>query len=105
MPTLDQHQSNRSIKLLLLGDSGNGKTGALASLVAADYKLRIIDMDNGLDPLKTYAPQDKLKNVSFKTIRDKYKTTQMGPVVDGIPSAYVTALKALDDWGEDLGKP
>ena len=105
MPTLDAHQSNRSIKLLLLGDSGTGKTGALASLVAADYKLRILDLDNGLDPLKVYAPHDKLKNVSFKTIRDKYKATQLGAIVDGIPSAYVEALKSLTDWGEGLGKP
>lgn len=35
------------VKTLLIGKSGAGKTGALASLVAAGYNLRIIDSDNG----------------------------------------------------------
>ena len=53
MPSLSAHQSNDYVKLLLCGDSGSGKSGALASLVGAGYKLRILDMDNGLDSLKT----------------------------------------------------
>ena len=52
MPSLANHQSNEFTKLLIEGDSGSGKTGALASLVKAGYKLRILDMDNGLDALK-----------------------------------------------------
>lgn len=38
-------------KILLIGKSGAGKTGSLASLVAAGYNLRIIDTDNGIKPL------------------------------------------------------
>ena len=39
----------RPIKMLLVGDSKAGKTGALASLVLAGYHVRVIDMDNGAD--------------------------------------------------------
>ena len=40
-------------KILLIGKSGAGKTGALASLVAAGYNLRIIDTDKGVRPLRS----------------------------------------------------
>lgn len=35
-----------AIKLILCGESGAGKTGSFASLAAAGYKLRILDLDN-----------------------------------------------------------
>lgn len=54
MPGIANHQSAQTTKLLFIGDSGRGKTGALASLACAGYKLRIIDTDNGLDVLKSY---------------------------------------------------
>lgn len=110
MPSLSTHQSNAFTKLLLCGDSGSGKSGALTSLVAAGYKLRILDMDNGLDSLKTFILRDcpdKLDNVEFRTLRDQYKTTALGPVVDK-PKAFVEAMKMLDNWkydDTDLGKP
>lgn len=39
----------RPIKMLLVGDSKAGKTGALASLLLAGYHVRVIDLDNGAD--------------------------------------------------------
>ena len=51
MPALGQHQSSDIVKMLFIGPSGAGKTGALASLASAGYNLRILDMDNGLDVL------------------------------------------------------
>jgi hypothetical protein len=101
MPSLADHQSNEFTKLLIEGDSGSGKTGALASLVAAGYKLRVLDMDNGLDPLKTFVehtcPQN-LGNVEFRTLRDKYKSSPEGPIIAGTPKAFVDAIKLLDRW-------
>lgn len=110
MPSLADHQSNSYVKLLLTGDSGSGKSGTLASLVAAGYNLRILDMDNGLDPLKTYVQREcpnRLGAVEFRTLRDNYKTTAAGPMVDR-PRAFVDAMKMLDHWkyaDTDLGKP
>jgi hypothetical protein len=110
MPSLANHQSNDFTKLLLSGDSGSGKSGALASLVAADYHLRILDMDNGLDSLKAFVMKDcpdKVDNVEFRTLRDNYKTNAAGVTVDK-PSAWVAMMKMLDHWkydDVDLGKP
>ena len=111
MPSLSQHQSNEYTKMLLEGDSGCGKTGALTSLVSAGYKLRVLDMDNGLETLKTFVGKecpDLIENVEFRTLRDKYKASATGPILDGQAKAFVAALKMLDRWkydDVDLGEP
>lgn len=94
-----------------MGDSKSGKTGALASLVLEGYKLRILDFDNGLDALAAVVREkdpQKLENVEFRTLRDKYTATPLGPVVSGTATAFIEGLKMLDRWkyGEiDLGNP
>jgi hypothetical protein len=115
MPNLSQHQSNDYVKLLLIGDAKSGKTGSLVSLVKAGYKLRILDLDNLLDILKFLIQSqcpDKIDNVEFRTLRDKRKMTQAGPLIDGAPRAFTDAIKMLDSWKYtedgvevDLGKP
>lgn len=113
MPTLDQHQSNKFLKLLSIGDPSSGKSGALASLVKAGYKFGILDYDNGLDSLKNYARRDspdKLQNVHYVTLQDKWKPGAQGAVIDGIPQAFSKGVKLMDNWtkangaDEDLGK-
>lgn len=115
MPKLSQHQSNQFTKMLLEGDSGSGKTGSLTSLVAADYRLRVLDMDNGLESLKQFVLREcpeKVDNIDFRTLRDVRKATAEGPQVLS-PKAFIEAIKMLDHWkykeanGDevDLGKP
>src|SRR6516165_367619 len=101
MPTLEKHQSNEYTKLLVLGDSGSGKSGALASLVKSGYHLRIVDMDNGLETLKQYVIKEcpeKIESVEFRTLRDKRKASPSGPIIDGAPKAFVEAIRMLDRW-------
>ena len=111
MPSLAKHQSNEYTKLLIEGDSGSGKTGALTSLVAAGYKLRILDFDNGLETLKQYVLKEcpeRINNVEYRTLRDKRKANPAGPIIDGQPKAFVDGLKMLDRWKYDdidLGVP
>lgn len=113
MPTLQNHQSAKFVKLLNVGDPSSGKTGALTSLVKAGYKLAVWDFDNGLDSLFQYVQKeapDKLGNVHFMTLRDKFKQSGNDIIYDGIPQAFSTALKLLDNWqppqaDETLGKP
>lgn len=111
MPKLSAHQSNDFTKLLLIGDAKSGKTGSLVSLVKAGYKLRILDLDNLLDILKGMILKecpDKIDNVDYVTIRDKYKSSPQGPVIDGKPKAFIDAVKLLDHWkydDVDLGEP
>lgn len=110
MPSLAHHQSNEFTKCLLIGDSKAGKTGSLASLVKAGYKLRILDYDNGLDVLKEYVMQscpDKINNIEFRTLRDKRKATPAGSVIDR-PRAFIDGIKMMERWkydDVDLGPP
>lgn len=110
MPALSSHQASSSIKLLFIGDSGSGKTGALASLAAAGYKLRIIDLDAGLDVLfslltsakSPYSP-DAASRVHFKTITDPMKNVS-GKLVPSKATVWPRILKTLDNWDEGEGE-
>ena len=51
MPTLDSLTSSPVVKLLLIGDSGTGKTGSVAALVRDGYVVRVLDMDAGWESL------------------------------------------------------
>lgn len=100
MTALSQHQSASFIKLCYIGDSGTGKTGSLTSLVKAGYKLKVLDLDNGLDPLKQFVAKecpDKTDNVDFETVRDKISMGLTGATVKN-PKAFVDAIKLLNTW-------
>lgn len=105
MAKASTHQSADFVKLLYIGVSGSGKTGSLASLVAEGYKLRFLDMDNGLDALigiVKHRNPELLDNIDFITIRDKMKAdSRLGAVVDGSPKAYTNAIKYLNKWDDD----
>ena len=71
---------------MLIGNSGTGKTSALLSLVQAGYRVRILDLDSGLDALFQLIrakAKDKMPNVDYETRRDRYKGSSSGPVLDG----------------------
>lgn len=99
------------VRLLLSGYPGTGKTGSLAALANAGWKLRILDFDGNWDILKHHVkPEADVDIVSFEdSVRMGQRT--MGP--DGIPTAFFNADKLLDRWrykGEgdgwvDLGAP
>jgi hypothetical protein len=105
MAKLSEHQAAKFVKLLFIGDSGTGKTGALTSLVKDGYKLRILDLDNGLDALRQWVGhecKDKMDKVDFITLRDSIRATQQGPLVSA--KAYIQALKLMSEW-DDGSKP
>lgn len=104
MAKLSDHHSGEITKLLYLGDTGTGKTGSLVSLVKAGYSLRILDLDNGLDVLKSYIMQEcpeRIGQVDYETRRDLYKASPMGPMVQGAPKAFVDSLKLMSKWSDD----
>lgn len=104
MPSLTEHKSSTITKLLLIGDSGSGKTGSLVSLIEAGYRLRILDLDNGLDSLVAFARHqcpDKLVNVEYETRRDKYKSTPSGPIVAGMPKAFTQSMSLMTKWSDE----
>lgn len=120
MPKLSAHQSSQITKLLLIGDSGSGKSGSLASLAAAGYKLRILDVDNGIDVLSSYLKDSRSKylatnpeameNVYYETLTDPMKNVN-GRLVPAKANTWKRAVELLANWkvpgddGYDLGKP
>lgn len=103
MAKLSDIAATKLVRILQVGNSGSGKTGALVSLVKAGYRLRIYDLDNGLDALineiKVQCP-DKLDAVEAMQFRDKYVFTASGPMVKGTPKALNDCLKALEKWDD-----
>lgn len=104
MPNILQHQSAKVTKMLCLGDSGSGKSGALASLAAAGYNLRIVDIDNGLDILRGYAtdpnspyPKEMGGRIEFETITDKMQQ-QGGRLIPVNASVWQRVVNLLDNW-------
>lgn len=103
MTSLADHHSSSIFKALYIGDSSVGKTGSLVSLVAAGYKIRILDLDNGLDVLRQYIMKecpDKVKNVDYETRRDKYKASAAGPIIVGTPKAFRDANELMTKWSD-----
>lgn len=106
MPKMSQHKAATIAKMLILGDSGAGKTSSLISLVEAGYKLRIIDLDSGLDILSHLIKQrcpDKIDNVEFVSLRDTYKA-KGAAALKPTPKTWVELSKLLGEW-EDGTKP
>lgn len=101
MPSMADPTAAGPIKMLCAGDSGNGKTGALASLVAAGYKLYIADYDGGLEILRNIllarARAEKkpdtfyLSRVDFETCKDPYEIQG----AHAVPKASVAWTKGI----------
>lgn len=102
MAKLSDHQSGKYTKVMLIGDSGTGKTGSLASLVE-DYDLRILDFDNGLDILKAFVKKnnpDRLDAIDFESVRDSYTASEKLGATVKKPTAYVEASKLMTEWSD-----
>ena len=100
MPALSNHQSQRITKMLLIGNSGSGKTSALASLARAGYNLRIIDADAGTDILFNLLRDDPaaMERVIYELCQDKMKSVNGQAIPDGIPGATKKALGLMTHW-------
>jgi len=110
MPTLEDAQKQAFVKCVLIGDSGTGTTGALFSLIQANYRLKVWDYDNkiagGILPLlvKKHCPA-KLKDIEYVALRDEYPTAPTtGQGFTGVSKAWPEGLKLLDQW-TDGSKP
>lgn len=104
MPSMGEHESNSKVNLLLVGHSSAGKTGALASLIDAGLKVRVLDFDNGLSVLKGYVKDKKklIENVHYVELNDQFKFMNSRVSVTQANSWQV-AMDALDK-GEPFGK-
>lgn len=108
MPALEEHPSATSVKIVVAADSGAGKTGGLATLADAGYRLFILDFDNGVSTLRGYlkTPEGK-KNVFYIPLADSFKLA--GKVVgvakaDAFNKAMLALGNGTDEWGISMPK-
>ena len=103
MPTLEQRSTSTLVKAICIGDSGSGKTAALASLARAGYEVFILDYDNGvdilLDPI-VLAPEFRSRIIA-ETLTDKMVKGVNGPVCQA-PTAARNGVNLLTKW-KDYG--
>jgi len=106
MAALDQTVSARTAKMLLIGDSGMGKTGSLVSLALAGYNLRVLDMDKGTEILYHLLRDNPaaMARVDVEQHGDEYEE-KAGALRPKIPlKGFSGAAKTLTNW-PGLGKP
>jgi hypothetical protein len=125
MPAITE-DINAPAKVMLIGKSGAGKTGSLASLVAAGYNLRIIDTDKGVRPLRSlltdehypyakiiksrgidlaravrFIPIDtamKMRTITRKLPGDGNRTTTETLLAPSDSKAWTNVLDIMDKW-------
>lgn len=108
MPGISKRDNSAPIKLLFIGASSSGKTGALISLAEAGYNLRVLDFDNGTDILRDYAtnPKSQYKipepdqRIQYVTLTDKMKPIGTD-VICQQATAWPKMVKLLGDWKDD----
>jgi len=120
MASLDDNKSADRSTMMLIGNNGTGKSGALASLALAGYKLRIIDSDNGTEILKnvlTPSPGRKLytqftdkeldaarARIDVESAQDTYVNVGGKPMAKVPLRGFARTCELLDNW-PGLGKP
>ena len=85
-------------RIMIVGYPGAGKTGALACIANAGYKLRIIDFDGNLEPLLLHLDSRALPLVDAIHFEDELRSANKFIEVVGIPSAFNNALKSMKHW-------
>lgn len=114
MPLISDPIDEQPVKLLFIGDSSTGKTGALGSLAAAGYNLRILDFDNGSRILrdlclgtKALYPREAAQRIHYFPCSDEMQT-MAGNIIPKKALAWNKAITKLHKWedketGVDFG--
>lgn len=103
MPAFKDHPAKDISSVLVVGESGTGKTTLAATLANAGYKVFIIDFDNKLAVLRKHLTDEGATNVRYMTLKD----TGRANAFKRFRSVLANGWKELDDEGnliEDFGK-
>lgn len=86
------------VRAMVVGYPGSAKTGGLASLANAGYKIRMLDFDGNTEPLLLYVKPQFLANIDIVNLEDKVRNGQKFIEPSGIPTAFKRALDLMDRW-------
>lgn len=92
---------NLPVRGFLAGYPGSAKTGSLAPLINAGFKVRLLMYDkvSNLQPLFVYANHELLKrNVDIVVLEDKMRIGASYVEPAGIPTAFAEGMKMLNHW-------
>lgn len=109
MAAISTLASREPIKMLVLGASGSGKTGALLALARQGFKLRVADFDNGAAGtlLPLMKPQeregDKVLDIDIEVFADRMKQMPVF-IQSGKPPQLVMQVVDNPDCWERFGK-
>lgn len=93
------------IVAMIVGWPGSAKTGSVAALLNAGYKVRMIDFEGNYLPLLRYTKKEFLKNLDIVTLQDKLSGDSSRFIEpEGIPTAFADALKLLNGEWKYTGK-
>jgi hypothetical protein len=97
------------IRMIAVGKPGGGKSGSLAALANAGFKIRMLNYDGNEDPLYEFCTPEGLANVDAVHLGDKLSGGDEW--IDSVePTGFRDGLRLMDRWrydeaGHVLGKP
>lgn len=104
MPNIANYVSDNASRILMIGDSGSGKTGTLAALADMGYNVRVIDFDNGVqvlaklltDPKSPYK-QDAASRLNYITLTEQFRNVG-GKLIPTTARVWQQAVGLLENW-------
>lgn len=94
----DKIAARQPVRMMIVGYPGTAKTGMIASLANAGYKIRMLDYDGNSQSLLTYTDADKLANIDIVYLEDKMRNGERFIETTGIPTAFRAGLDLMDHW-------
>lgn len=79
-----------------IGYPGSAKTGALASLANAGYKLRVLSFEGNYEPLLNYS--DPRSDIDILMFQDQMRNGDKYVEIMGQAEAFNGALRAMSEW-------
>lgn len=98
MAKYTEHKEKDRAIILVVGDSGAGKTSLFASAANAGYKVRILDTENKLGVLRAHLTPEGAERTSSITFKD-----DLGKRATGMKEFRNIIYNGWKDGGEDLG--
>lgn len=88
-----------AVRAIILGRPKTHKTGALAALANAGFKIRMLDYDGNYESLVHNLTPEGLARVDIVSLEDKLRLADGGYIEPvGLPTAFTEGLRLMSEW-------
>lgn len=94
----DKMDINAPVRMLILGYPGNMKTGSLACLADAGFKLRVLNYGGNPESLIKFTKPENRKNIDVVTFEDPIAQAGATLGLAKPPTAFIDGFRMLDQW-------